>query len=110
MSEWQSPIAPGISWYQATVGERPTYPALDGSKAADVAIVGGGFTGLQAAFNLAQRGLSVVLLEGARLGDGASGRNGGQMGTGQRAWPEELEQKIGFERSKALFDVLSGWS
>lgn len=105
MSEWQSPIAPGISWYQATVGERPIYPALDGSKVADVAIVGGGFTGLQAAFHLAQRGLSVVLLEGARLGDGASGRNGGQMGTGQRAWPEELEQKIGFERSKALFDM-----
>nr|CAD6604628.1 FAD-binding oxidoreductase [Rhizobium sp. TCK] len=105
MSEWQSPIAPGISWYQATVGERPTYSAMDGSRTADVAIVGGGFTGLQAAFNLAQRGLSVVLLEGARLGDGASGRNGGQMGTGQRAWPEELEQKIGFERSKALFDM-----
>ena len=105
MSEWQSPIAPGISWYQATAGERPTYPALDGSRAADVAIVGGGFTGLQAAFNLARRGISVVVLEGARVGDGASGRNGGQMGTGQRAWPEELEQAIGFERSKALFDM-----
>ena len=38
---WQSPIAPGISWYQATVGERPAYPALDGSKTVDVAIIGG---------------------------------------------------------------------
>lgn len=105
MSEWQSPIAPGISWYQTTSGERPAYPALDGAVSADVAIVGGGFTGLQAAFNLARAGISVVLMEAWRLGDGASGRNGGQMGTGQRWWPEELEGKIGFERSKALFDM-----
>jgi gamma-glutamylputrescine oxidase len=95
---WQSPIAPGISWYQATAGERPTYPALDGSTTCDVAIVGGGYTGLQAAYNLAEAGVSVVLIEANRFGDGASGRNGGQLGTGQRSWPEELEEKIGYER------------
>jgi gamma-glutamylputrescine oxidase len=105
MTDWQSPIAPGVSWYQATVGERPSYPSLDGSRSVDVAIVGGGFTGLQAAYTLAKRGVSVALLEAYRLGDGASGRNGGQFGTGQRAWPEEIEAKIGFERSKALFDI-----
>ncbi len=102
---WQSPIAPGISWYQSTVTERPEYPALDGSKTTDVAIVGGGFTGLQAAYNLATAGLSVVVIEGCRIGDGASGRNGGQMGTGQRWYPEELEAELGYERSKALFDL-----
>ncbi|MBB3132327.1 gamma-glutamylputrescine oxidase [Rhizobium pisi] len=102
---WQSPIAPGLSWYQATVGERPTYPALDGSRTCDVAIVGGGYTGLQAAYNLARSGVSVVLIEACRFGDGASGRNGGQLGTGQRWWPEELERKIGYERSRALFDL-----
>ena len=102
---WQSPIAPGISWYQSTVTERPDYPALDGSKTVDVAIVGGGFTGLQAAYNLATDGLSVVVIEGCRIGDGASGRNGGQMGTGQRWYPEELEAELGYERSKALFDL-----
>jgi gamma-glutamylputrescine oxidase len=102
---WQSPIAPGISWYQASVGERPEYPALDGSVTTDVAIIGGGFTGLQAAYNLARLGVSVVLIEGNRFGDGASGRNGGQLGTGQRAWPAELEAELGFERSKALFDM-----
>ena len=102
---WQSPISPGISWYEATVGERPGYAPLDGSCEADVAIVGGGFTGLQAAYNLASKGLRVVLIEAHRLGDGASGRNGGQLGTGQRAAPEELEEEIGFERSKALFDL-----
>ncbi|MBB3540187.1 MULTISPECIES: FAD-binding oxidoreductase [unclassified Rhizobium] len=102
---WQSPIAPGISWYQATSGERPTYPEMDGSKTCDVAIVGGGYTGLQAAYNLATSGVSVVLIEACRVGDGASGRNGGQLGTGQRWWPEELEEKIGYERSRALFDL-----
>ena len=102
---WQSPIAPGISWYQSTMTERPEYPALDGSKTVDVAIVGGGFTGLQAAYNLAKAGLSVVVIEGCRIGDGASGRNGGQMGTGQRWYPEELEAELGYERSKALFDL-----
>jgi gamma-glutamylputrescine oxidase len=102
---WQSPIAPGLSWYQATAGERPDYPALDGSRQCDVAIIGGGYTGLQAAYNLAKAGVSVTLIEAVRLGDGASGRNGGQLGTGQRWWPEELEKKIGYERSKALFDL-----
>ncbi|MBO9183518.1 FAD-binding oxidoreductase [Rhizobium sp. E27B/91] len=102
---WQSPIAPGLSWYQATSGERPTYPALDGSRTADVAIVGGGYTGLQAAYNLAKAGVDVVLIEAERFGDGASGRNGGQLGTGQRWWPEELEETLGYERSKALFDL-----
>ena len=106
--DWQSPIAPGVSWYQATAGERATYPELDGSKTCDVAIVGGGYTGLQAAYNLAKAGVSVVLIDANRFGDGASGRNGGQLGTGQRWWPEELEEKIGYERSKALFDLAEG--
>jgi Glycine/D-amino acid oxidases (deaminating) len=102
---WQSPIAPGISWYQDTVGERPEYPSLDGSKQVSVAIVGGGYTGLQAAYTLAKAGVSVLLIEGVRIGDGASGRNGGQFGTGQRWYPDELEDELGFERSKALFDL-----
>lgn len=105
---WQSPIAPGVSWYQATVDERPDYPALDGSRQCDVAIIGGGYTGLQAAYNLARAGVSVTLIEAVRLGDGASGRNGGQLGTGQRWWPEEIEEKFGYERSKALFDLAEG--
>jgi gamma-glutamylputrescine oxidase len=102
---YQSPISPGYSWYEATVGERPEYPALDGDVSADVVIVGGGFTGLSAAAHLAKAGTGVVLIEAHRFGDGASGRNGGQLGTGQRAGAEELEAEFGFERAKALFDV-----
>jgi gamma-glutamylputrescine oxidase len=108
LDNWQSPIASGISWYQASVGDRATYPPLDGSRNVDVAIIGGGYTGLQAAHTLAKAGTSVVLIEAAHFGDGASGRNGGQLGTGQRSWPEEIEEKLGFERSKALFDMAEG--
>ncbi|TPL43767.1 FAD-binding oxidoreductase [Mesorhizobium sp. B2-4-4] len=102
---YQSPISPGRSWYEDTAGPRPEYPALDGDRSCDVVIVGGGFTGLSAAVHLAKAGTNVVLIEAYRFGDGASGRNGGQLGTGQRAWAEELEAEYGFSRAKALFDL-----
>ena len=102
---YQSPISPGRSWYEDTAGPRPEYPALDGDRTCDVVIVGGGFTGLSAAAHLAKAGTNVVLIEAHRFGDGASGRNGGQLGTGQRAWAEELEAEYGFSRAKALFDL-----
>ncbi|WP_376701939.1 FAD-binding oxidoreductase [Mesorhizobium sp. ISC25] len=102
---YQSPISPGRSWYEDTAGPRPEYPALDGDRTCDVVIVGGGFTGLSAAAHLAKSGADVVLIETHRFGDGASGRNGGQLGTGQRAWAEELEAEYGFSRAKALFDL-----
>ncbi|WP_336055850.1 NAD(P)/FAD-dependent oxidoreductase [Nitratireductor sp. CH_MIT9313-5] len=102
---YQSPISPGISWYESTVGERPEYGRLDGDARCDVVVIGGGFTGVSAAVHLAKAGVNVILIEAHRIGDGASGRNGGQMGTGQRAWPEELEEELGFTRAKALFDL-----
>src|SRR5690606_30548940 len=101
----QSPISPGYSWYEDTAGRRPDYPALHGDLSTEVVIGGGGFTGLWAATHLAKAGTGVALIEGNRIGDGASGRNGGQLGTGQRAGAEELEKELGFSRAKALFDV-----
>jgi gamma-glutamylputrescine oxidase len=102
---YQSPISPGYSWYEATVADRPQYPVLDGDLTVDVVVIGGGFSGLSAAYHLAASGTSVALVEAHRFGDGASGRNGGQFGTGQRAWAEETEAELGFTRAKALFDV-----
>ncbi len=104
-AHWQSPISPGRSWYEASLGERYEYEPLAGDTSCDVAIIGGGFTGLSAAFHLAKAGTNVILIEAQRLGDGASGRNGGQMGSGQRAGVGELEKQYGFERSKALWDM-----
>ena len=92
-----SAISPGLSWYEATAGERTEWPALKGDHATDVIVIGGGFTGLSAAAQLAKDGIGCILIEGHRVGDGASGRNGGQLGTGQRAWAEELEEEIGLD-------------
>lgn len=67
------------SYYAATAHRAPKRPPLTGEARADVCVVGGGFTGLSAALELAKRGLSVIVLEGERVGWGASGRNGGQL-------------------------------
>ncbi|MGU9859382.1 NAD(P)/FAD-dependent oxidoreductase [Pseudomonas sp. LF245] len=67
------------SYYRASANAMPERPALGGDLSADVCVIGGGFTGVNTAIELAQRGLSVVLLEARRIGWGASGRNGGQL-------------------------------
>lgn len=67
------------SWYVASARQRPSFAALQGELSADVCIVGGGFTGVNCALELAQRGYRVVLLEARLIGWGASGRNGGQL-------------------------------
>ena len=66
------------SYYETTATRAPPCTPLAGSIRADVCVVGGGYAGLSAALELAQRGYSVALLEARLLGWGASGRNGGQ--------------------------------
>ena len=105
MSNYQSPISPGRSWYEDSCGERPTYPALDGDLTVDVAVVGGGFTGLSTGLHLAKSGTRVAVIDANRFGDGASGRNGGQMGSGPRGGVVDLQDQLGFERTKALWDM-----
>ncbi|MCB1693551.1 MAG: FAD-binding oxidoreductase [Pseudomonadales bacterium] len=93
------------SWYHATAKSLTEYPALAGSVTADVCIVGGGYTGLSAAIELAKRGMSVVLLEGHRIGAGASGRNGGVLGMGQRKDQDELEDMVGKDDARKLWQI-----
>jgi len=71
------PHAP--SYYEASRNRSLTFASLTGHEHADVCVVGGGFTGLNTALELAERGLTVILLEARRVGWGASGRNGGQL-------------------------------
>jgi gamma-glutamylputrescine oxidase len=92
------------SYYTATAVGIHDHPQLEESLRADVCVIGGGFTGLSAALNLAEQGMDVVLLEAERIGFGASGRNGGLIGSGQRGDLLEMEQKFGFERSRLFWD------
>ncbi len=93
------------SWYAATAGEPPRFSSLQGEVRCDLAIVGGGFTGLSAALAAAAAGASVVLVEARRIGFGASGRNGGQVGSGQRLSLSELEARFGPERGLGLWRI-----
>ncbi|WP_299045400.1 FAD-binding oxidoreductase [uncultured Tateyamaria sp.] len=93
------------SWYAATSDIGPARPALATDVRADVCIVGAGYTGLSAAVHLAQAGRRVVVLEAQRVGFGASGRNGGQLGTGQRVEQPYLEKMVGPEDARRLWDM-----
>ncbi|MAT92775.1 MAG: FAD-dependent oxidoreductase [Halioglobus sp.] len=82
------------SYYAATAPGRKRAP-LGADIEADVLVVGGGFSGVNTALELAERGVDVVLLEGHRIGWGASGRNGGQVIGGLGHDPERFRRRIG---------------
>jgi gamma-glutamylputrescine oxidase len=67
------------SWYAASASAAPLRPALTGAVHCDVCVIGAGYTGLSTAIELAEHGYRVIVLEAARVGWGASGRNGGQI-------------------------------
>ncbi|NCF50281.1 FAD-dependent oxidoreductase [Gammaproteobacteria bacterium] len=92
------------SYYAATASGIADYPSLRENLRADVCVIGGGFTGLSAALNLAEQGMDVVLLEAERIGFGASGRNGGLIGSGQRKDVLEMEKQFGLQRSRDFWD------
>jgi len=93
------------SWYAASANQQLDFSALQGEASADVCIIGGGYTGLSTAIHLRQRGYSVILLEANSVGWGASGRNGGHVGTGQRADQETLEKMLGLDHARALWQL-----
>lgn len=93
------------SYYADSSGMQTDYPALLGDQQVDVCIVGAGYTGLSSALHLAERGYSVIVLEAEKVGFGASGRNGGQVGIGQRKDQYYLEKQFGKEVAKGLWDM-----
>lgn len=93
------------SYYVASRNTSPVRPALKGRETADVCVVGGGYTGICAALELAERGFRVILLEAERVGWGASGRNGGQMLNGLNPGVSTLEKLAGETAAKAMWDM-----
>ncbi len=93
------------SWYAASANQQLAFPPLQGESTADVCIIGGGYTGLSTAIHLRKLGYSVIVLEANKVGWGASGRNGGHVGTGQRADQETLEKMVGLDHAKALWQL-----
>lgn len=90
--------AQDVSW--APFGDAPT-----SDQQVDIAIVGGGFTGVSAALNLAEKGFSVHLYEAERIGWGASGRNGGQVCQGWTTDFTKIMKRIPQSERRMAWDV-----
>jgi glycine/D-amino acid oxidase-like deaminating enzyme len=96
-SVWAATATPGVAF--SFLRERTR---------ADVVVIGGGYTGLSAALRLAEDGASVVLLEAAEPGWGASGRNGGQVIPGLKYDPDELNRMFGPDLGPRVVRAVGG--
>jgi gamma-glutamylputrescine oxidase len=93
------------SYYEASVVRGPLGEPLQGDIRADAVVVGAGYAGLSAAIELAQQGLSVVVLEADRVCSGASGRNGGQAIVGFASGQGPFEQQLGHSDARLAWDM-----
>lgn len=93
------------SYYSATIQQESDYPPLQDTVEVDVAIIGGGFTGVASAVELAERGLKVAIVEQNKIGWGASGRNGGQV-TGSLSGDEAMRKQMRNTLGNAVDDFI----
>ncbi|OOF69885.1 NAD(P)/FAD-dependent oxidoreductase [Rodentibacter caecimuris] len=93
------------SYYFDTRNQYIECPELTRREYADVCVIGAGFFGLSAALELAEQGKSVIVLEGARIGFGASGRSGGQAINGFEEGIDEYIKLLGLEKAKCLWNM-----
>ena len=93
------------SYYTASTAAVTGSGTLQGDQSADICIIGAGYTGLSSALHLAERGYSVIVLEAETVGHGASGRNGGHVGNGQRKDQNYLEKQFGEDVARLLWDM-----
>jgi len=89
-------------WYE-TGAARETLDEFPADKSFDACVIGGGLAGLTTALELAERGMSVIVLEAWRVGSGASGRNGGFVGNGFALGYGDLCAKVGRDAAKKLY-------
>ena len=93
------------TYYHASSNSSPIFPKLIGEEKTDICIIGGGLTGISSALNLAETGQAVTLVEGMRIGSGASGRNGGQIVQGYSCDIETMIKTVGQEKSALLWSM-----
>lgn len=94
------------SYYAASANSAPERPALKGKESTDICVVGAGFSALSTAIHLAEKGYQVAIVEGARVGWGASGRNGGQLVNGLNASLEKIERHFGAKTAGSIGKML----
>lgn len=99
---------PRDSLWRVTAAPAPLAAALEGRAAADVIVVGAGYTGLSCALALAEAGRAVIVLEAGEIGHGASGRNGGQVIPGLKHDPADLVARFGRDRGEAMVRLVGG--
>ncbi len=93
------------SYYAASANPTPDRPALAGDVETDVCIIGAGYTGLSTAISLLENGFKVALVEAAKVGFGASGRNGGQIVNSYSRDIDVIERSVGAQQAKLLGDM-----
>jgi gamma-glutamylputrescine oxidase len=96
---------PLSNYYTATKRIDLATTPLPGDETTDVAIIGGGITGVSAALHLAEKGYKTTLLEAEHIGWGASGRNGGQALPGFGASQSKIKSLVGAANAKKLWDM-----
>lgn len=93
------------SYYAASANPVPPRPELNGDVETDVCIVGAGYTGLSTAISLLENGFKVSIVEAAKVGFGASGRNGGQIVNSYSRDIDVIERSVGPKQAKLLGDM-----
>lgn len=106
-SSLRTDLLPPSLWNATSHVPASVFGPPDTALTVDVAIVGGGYTGLCAALHLAEAGRDVCVLEGTEIGYGASGRNGGQVLAGLKLGETELTARFG-EPGRRLFEMAEG--
>jgi gamma-glutamylputrescine oxidase len=94
------------TYYTATKKYDLSFPMLEADIEADVVVIGGGFSGINTALELAEKGITnIVVLEGRYLGFGGTGRNGGQIMAGIGHDLEKIRKDVGEDGLRAIFEI-----
>ena len=93
------------SYYAASANRTVVRPVLDGEVETDVCVIGAGYTGLSTALFLLEHGFKVTVLEAAKVGFGASGRNGGQIVNSYSRDIDAVENSVSLEKAKLIGEM-----